>query len=182
MSAVSNYSKLEVVERHLEAALLLMLRGFDPAPVHTLIAAARGVLYGLSKHDPNLVLAKWDNSILSKLAGPNQKDIRRFQNRAANFLKHADRDPDEALEGYDLDGLNRLEIQICICALVAVKGSVSKPLDIALLYFGFSEDAIVNLEAHVEQLYQNFPALRDMREFGPDIWGDALVRLLEASD
>ncbi len=169
MSTVSEYSKLEAVETQLEAALFLILRGFDPSPVHTLISAARGVLYGLSKHDPNLVLTKWDSSILSRLAGPIEKDIRCFQNRVANFLKHADRDPDEVLRGYDLDGLNRLEIQLCIVALVAVKGAVSKPLDFALLYFGFSKDALVPLGTHVEELEAHYPELNSIKKFDPDV-------------
>ncbi|MDQ2089440.1 hypothetical protein [Marimonas arenosa] len=120
-------TKLGAVESQLEAAAYLLLRAFRPEPVHTLIGAARGVLYGLSKHESNRVLKKWDSSILTRVVG-DEKKIRSFQNRVANFLKHADQDPNNTLANVDLNDLNELELQLCIYALMAAKPEITPRL------------------------------------------------------
>ena len=131
-------TKLGAVESQLEAAAYLMLRAFRPEPVHTLIGAARGILYGLSISEPNRVLEKWDANILFKVVGDDKK-IRSYQNRVANFLKHADRDPDKALANVDLSGLNELELQLCIYAFMAAKPVLTPRLWLGLLFLSLQK-------------------------------------------
>ena len=158
-----------------------MLRGFEPEPIHTLIGAARGILYGLSRNDPNLVLIKWDASVLTRVFGNDEAQIRRCQNRVSNFLKHADRDPKDVLDGYDLDGLNRIELQLCIIALGFYGRTLSAPLNAALLYFGRSSDAIFPFAEVVETLDSRLPGSRQLVGFDEDVWVDAILKLLETS-
>jgi hypothetical protein len=51
-------TKIEAAERQLEAAFFLILKDFPPEPIHSLIAAARGILYGMAKHRQNPILDK----------------------------------------------------------------------------------------------------------------------------
>ncbi len=144
---LSAINKLEAVERQLEAALYLHLRCFPPEPVHTLISAARGILYGLAKQNENIILAKWDRDILSRVVGKETKRQRDYQNEVANFLKHADRDPSGELAVPNLVALNVIELQLCVVALTQIKHPISQKLDKGLWFLGLSENGILPFEA-----------------------------------
>jgi hypothetical protein len=136
-------SKEDAAELQLEAAFFLYLHDFSQEAVHTLVSATRGILYGLASHRPNLVLEKWDKSILAKVIGSDPKAMRSYQNRVANFLKHADRDPTAKLSKRNLKALNEAEMQLCAIALSICKESISKKVNWAIWYLGLTPNAVI---------------------------------------
>jgi hypothetical protein len=143
----SGVTKYVAAERQLEAAFYLLLRGFPPEPIQTLIGAARGILYGLAKHRENPILQKWDSSVLMRVANGDARAARNLQNRVANFLKHADTDPEAVLQGGDLAAINEIELQLCIIALSVAHEKLSKRLDLAIWYLSLSPNAIIPFDA-----------------------------------
>jgi hypothetical protein len=94
VSKALKISKPEAARRQLEAAVRLYVSDGDPCAIHTLAAAAYNVVRDLrrsrKKQRPLLVkeFAKQHFGRQSELAF----------NRAENYLKHADRDPEEFFE------------------------------------------------------------------------------------
>ena len=66
------------------------------------------------------------------------KDWPHCKNRAANFLKHADRDPDESLTGVKFELLNESELIFCSLALMEFDSGLSGRLDIGLEHIAFN--------------------------------------------
>lgn len=110
-------SKLRACLVQIEAALGLMMRDYDPVPIHTLLSASKGILGGIHKAKPNPLLLRLDESIAQMVRPGFEAEWRKYEHRASNFLKHADRDPFEELEGVDLIGLNIVEATVCIMAI-----------------------------------------------------------------
>ena len=69
------------------------------------------------------------------------KDWPHYKNRAANFLKHAHRDPDESLTGVKFELLNESELIFCSLALMEFDSGLSGRLDIGLMHCGISSSA-----------------------------------------
>ena len=127
-------SKIDAIEKQLAAAIYLLLRDFPPVAIHTLIGAARGLLYGLHKNSENRLLKTWDQRIIDRIVPGNEKEWRKYQNKVANFLKHADRDATELLTGVDIEGLNEIELTLCVTAFWYVKQPLPQRLMVGLLY------------------------------------------------
>ncbi len=140
-------SKIEAIERQLVAAVFLLLKDFSPEAVHTLVAASRGLLYGLHKSRPNEILRLWDTRILDRVVPGSFKEWRSFQNKVANFLKHADRDADQSMKGVDIAGLNELELVLCILAFWQVKKDLPQKLLIGLLYCHAKGTPLIDLRS-----------------------------------
>src|ERR1700674_1131763 len=87
---IQSVSKIDVATPHLNMAIVLYFQDADPLGVHTLAGAAHGILYHL------LVRRGGESS-----ARPSDKRAQSFVAemviKANNFLKHADRDPNDAL-------------------------------------------------------------------------------------
>lgn len=86
-------SKLDAAKRQLDAAIRMLFLGEDIIAVHTVAAAAGNILKDISiaKHP--------DKSWHLQAMQVNKLERRQYMqimNAAANFLKHADRDPDGA--------------------------------------------------------------------------------------
>jgi hypothetical protein len=77
-------SKPQVAKRQLTTAIRLFFERRDPIAVHTLIAAAHQVLTDLGK----------PKGIVSLVKGGQQAAERKVVNFAANFFKHANKDPE----------------------------------------------------------------------------------------
>jgi hypothetical protein len=89
-------TKLDAARRQLETAVsLLFLRG-DAVSTHTLAYAAFGIIKDVATH-------RGERTVLSRAedlsAAGKKGEFWKGFNRAANFFKHADRDPDAALVG-----------------------------------------------------------------------------------
>jgi hypothetical protein len=85
-------TKIDAARRQLEAAIELYFAGRDPVAVHTLAAAAEGVLAGLLEG-----LGR-PNELLQQIMPEHRKMVLRKMREAQNFFKHADRDADAVLE------------------------------------------------------------------------------------
>jgi hypothetical protein len=143
-------TKAGALGRQLEVATYLLLRGFPAEPIHTLIGACRGLLYGLHQNYPNSFLSNWESKIGSKIVPGKEREWKYHQNRAANFLKHADRDPEEVLSDVDLDGLNELELLLLILAYWSITQPLSHALAIGLFYCGLRNESWFDLSGVVK--------------------------------
>ncbi|NIA13732.1 MAG: hypothetical protein GWP08_06590 [Nitrospiraceae bacterium] len=87
-------TKLEAATAQLKDAIHLLFKRRDAIAVHTLAGAASSLLYNLAQH----------KGMSSPVRGnPVVRDDKRSKwigmiNEAQNFLKHADRDPDETFD------------------------------------------------------------------------------------
>ena len=89
-------TKLDAARRQLETAISLLFASGDAISTHTLAYAAFGILKDVASH-------RGEKSVLAMaeaLASAGKKgDFWMGFNRAGNFFKHADRDPDAVLVG-----------------------------------------------------------------------------------
>lgn len=91
-----NVTKLEAAKRQLACAIRMFLAGEDPIAVHTLGHAALRIILDLSRQrGKGEALQSFEDVVRPE----KRKQIWTLLARGANFLKHADRDADETLEG-----------------------------------------------------------------------------------
>lgn len=91
-------TKLEAAQRQIDAAIRLLFKNEDPVAIHTVAAAGLQILKDLAKKDTTQVWQMMDQCFRP---GMRKKWRNEVENKAVNFLKHADKDPDEALENVD---------------------------------------------------------------------------------
>lgn len=93
--ATIRVNKTEAARRQIDASIRMLFLNEDPVAIHTLAMASFRILRDLSaKHDD----CHFDRMInLMFKPGMKGKFWRKF-NQSANFLKHADRDPDQILD------------------------------------------------------------------------------------
>jgi len=95
-SPYETVTKLQAAERQLRVAVRLFFERRDLVAVHTLVAAAQGVLRDLGR--PRGFKSIFEGSSLIRPECRN--DLGRLFKRAQNFFKHADSDADAQLEFY----------------------------------------------------------------------------------
>ena len=83
--------KLDAARRQLETAIRIYFSEGDPVATHTLAAAAHQLLADLSKARGSAPMLT--DSLLRMIRQDQVKQARDRFNAAANFFKHADRDP-----------------------------------------------------------------------------------------
>jgi hypothetical protein len=82
------------LRRQLRVAIRLFFERKDLIAVHTLTAAARGILRELARsHEIEGI-----DTTIQKLSPETQKTLRRVFNEPQNFFKHADKDPNSKLK------------------------------------------------------------------------------------
>jgi hypothetical protein len=91
---IERVSKLDVAYRQLDQAIQLFFERRDPVAVHSLAAAAHQVLTDLGDKKGVTNFIKRNPHIREEM---RREWIRRI-NEPYNFIKHADRDPDEVFE------------------------------------------------------------------------------------
>ena len=92
-----NVTKLEGAERLLKTSIRLFFEEGDMLAIHALVAGAHEVLRTLlSKRNQKGSFIKDNDYIRSE----HLSEYLKHMNRTQNFLKHADRDPDEVLDFY----------------------------------------------------------------------------------
>lgn len=95
-------TKTEAAKSQLKTAIRLFFDDTDPVSVHTLAAAAHGILHDLGpefEEDYNGVALRGRGSVIKALPVnvPRNKFVA-FIHKAQNFFKHADRDRNDILE------------------------------------------------------------------------------------
>lgn len=111
-------TKFDVAERQLHLAIELFFRQADPVSIHTLSEAASQVLRDLApSHSKNSFYRQHPN-----LSKSEQKEINTQLNEARNFFKHADKDPESAINFNPASNqLSLLEVSLLH---MEIKGSV----------------------------------------------------------
>ena len=87
-------SKREVIKRHIDFAIRALFAEEDSLPIITVVSAAFQIARNLAEHEGVSQLHK----TFKAMAAPGkEKEIWNAFNKTANFLKHADRAPEEML-------------------------------------------------------------------------------------
>ena len=92
---VFEITKLDAARRQLETAIWLLFEKKDSVSVHTLAFAAFGILKNVSEHRGKTRVLEAGKEI----AGQSKNNFWTGFNKAGNFFKHADKDPDNILSG-----------------------------------------------------------------------------------
>jgi hypothetical protein len=159
--ALEEVTKSGAAARQLRAAIRLYFQDGDTLAVHTIAGAAHGVLCNLSKRR----IAPQAAAESSSLTHPDF--VATMVNKAKNFLKHADRDPDERLI-FNSDWTDFLLYEAISLHLPVVR---TLPLEHGLfLIWIVSKHPSVRLDFieklpgnALSDLRQQFPSLRDQK-------------------
>jgi len=104
-------NKIEAAQRQIDAAIRMIFAKEDPLAIHTIAAASLQILKDLSKHrGGNLVT----NSLAIIIKPGKEREVWAAMNAPSNFLKHADKDPDGALNTLD-ENVNDLFLLMAMC-------------------------------------------------------------------
>jgi len=117
-------TKLDAAERQMMAAVRMHFDNLDPIPAYTLANAARELAASLCKHRRLQQTAHWalvDHPTMSL------NDVYKWASRHANFLKHANNDPDEVLD-FDPRAVDDALYPAC-ADLRALRGSQQQPIE-----------------------------------------------------
>ncbi len=87
-------SKPDAAGRQLDVAIALLFNDSDPLAVRTLAAASHGIFADLAEAEKKG--SSWRSKIIED-SGLDKKEVLRILNAAQNYLKHADKDPEEIL-------------------------------------------------------------------------------------
>ncbi len=135
MAAQKNMAKVHVTkisaaQRQIDASIRLLFSGEDSLAVHTITAAAHGIVRDLAKQrKPRLVDNLYEvplKSVHEQLSNQMPSDdaihreflgfkkwLRSYRNRPANFLKHANQDAGHSLNADTLD-TDSLLLEACV--------------------------------------------------------------------
>ncbi len=91
-------TKVEAAERQLRQGIRLFFGCGDEVSIHTLTCAARDVLNALATQRG--IDGPVRAGITARIRPDKVKEVTRLLREAQNFVKHADRDPDESLTFY----------------------------------------------------------------------------------
>lgn len=90
-------SKLDAAKRQLETVIRLYFSNGDPVSIHTLAAAAYNIVRDVNRKKGGKKLFAKDG-FLDHIKEGHEKEVQELLNKAENFFKHADRDPDSTIE------------------------------------------------------------------------------------
>lgn len=88
-------NKIDAARRQTDAAIRLLFAGQDELAVITLASAAFHILRDIAEAQGN---CDWHKSIKKIIRPGKEREFWKAVNSGANFLKHADKDPDGILE------------------------------------------------------------------------------------
>lgn len=98
MATLITISKLDAAKRQLDAYIRLYFYSSDPVAMHTLVAAAFGIIRDLNRKrggSPTI-----QESLLQHVKPEHMDMVRGKLTEAQNFFKHADRDHGSSLDFY----------------------------------------------------------------------------------
>ena len=176
-----NITKLEAAGVHLEASIGLMLREQYPEAIHTLISAAKTVLWDLNKIKENVFIKKVEASRANLILPGYEKEYRRYEKRAANFFKHADSDPNAVLSGYDFQKLNEIDLLLCILAYQNYVAPLTQRLVLGLSYLGFRSGKWFDFEAFAKQAGMNMSSYEDYAQMSKQDLQNLTLKAYECS-
>ena len=89
-------TKLDAARRQIDQAIRMLFDSEDPVPIQTLAMAGFKIVRDLSKHHDGHIL---EQTIKASFPPEVQKAFWTAIHHPANFLKHADNDPEDTLSG-----------------------------------------------------------------------------------
>lgn len=110
---VLKVTKMEAARRQLHTATELWLAGGDPVSIQTLAAAARTLIDDVAKHRK---VKRFDQRELAQLLSVTPEQAHGLFTHAANYFKHADRDPES--EGHFNVNSNTAMLAACFLSLL----------------------------------------------------------------
>lgn len=158
-------TKIDVAERQLCAAIRFFFERRDPIIVHALVASGHQVLTDMANA----------SGVIGLLKGKDQSSNHiQSLNFAANFFKHADRDPQSRLNIGPLSDLTAEFLMDAVVLLQRLKGKI--PIDAKVFWSWF-------VRKHKKLFEGSSEATLSLMEIGldPDDF-DAIVTLLKISD
>jgi hypothetical protein len=96
-SPTLSISKLDAARRQLEVAIRLYFFDDDPVSIYTLGAAAYGVLRDIALAK-KVQLLTGEQRLIDRVVPGKERELLAALRRHQNFFKHADRDPDAAID------------------------------------------------------------------------------------
>ena|SRR5690606_13597451 len=103
-------TKIEAAKRNIEFSIRCLFQEEDNLPIILVASSALQVLRDIAEHQGVGDLHK---SFKSMATPGKEKEIWSAFNRVANFIKHADKSPDETLDLFDEELLETLILMAC---------------------------------------------------------------------
>jgi hypothetical protein len=125
-------TKLEAARRQIDFAIAQHFSEGDPFAIHTVIAAAFGILRALAKRKGNLRI---EQAFTDRIRPGMENQFWNFLNRVSNFLKHADRDPDATLDDVN-EGTNEATLFVVSIYYTELVGAPSDAMRIYQAWYG----------------------------------------------
>lgn len=97
MTETTGLTKLDVAQREINAAVRVLFDGGDPVAICVLASAARGIVASLCEAHG---VRSFFDELQEEFPAHERRDLYKEANRYANFFKHADKDPEAILIGF----------------------------------------------------------------------------------
>ena len=134
--------KLEAARRQMDTAIKLFFEDEDPISTHTLIMSSARILNDMTKQSES----SFSYRIEDYIRPGREKEFFSHFNKAANFFKHADRDPGDVLENFD-EETNQYLLMITASLYANITGKPTKSMS---FYFAWASG--VNPDLLVEDI------------------------------
>jgi hypothetical protein len=133
-------NKEQASRRLIHSAIRMYARGEDQYALHLMIQSADKILLDLAKHKRIELYLDWE----ARLPKEFHKEFFAEFRRPYNFLKHADKDPDEVVDWDTIADFNLLQLGVCGRHFEQVFGYSTRHMDILggvirLVYFERTE-------------------------------------------
>jgi hypothetical protein len=148
-------TKLDAARRQIDFAIAQHFAEGDPFAIHTVVAAALGILRALAE-------SRGDVHIHTSLKGIIRPGMEtKFWgalNRASNFLKHADRDPEATLENVD-EAVNEPTLHLACLYYLGLAGQASDAMTVYIWWFVALNPNLMaeDFQAELQQRLQAMP-------------------------
>lgn len=167
-SKILRIGKLDAARRQADAAVKLYFEGQDTVSVHTLAAAANGVLEDiysrneseivrkqLEKVDPKETRFSIRTELKIAIKDEYHQDFFRKLNAPANFFKHADKDPDGNIE------FNEFQTEYMILSCCQNYKLITDDLSIAMTCFSYF--MMIKHPRLIKEEYKNDKEMREIK-------------------
>lgn len=156
-------SKLDAARRQIEVAIRLYFSNDDPISIYTLGAAGYGVLRDIAVAK-SMSLRTAEQGLMERVVPGKEKELIAALRRHQNFFKHADRDPDAAID-FNPDSTEWLLFDSCI-AYLQITGESTPLMRTMNLWWQIQHRDLVKAE---------YPEIRSRLEQHADLLGNRLT-------
>jgi hypothetical protein len=119
-------TKEQASRRLIHSAIRMYARGEDQYALHLMIQSADKILLDLAKHRGVELYLDWEKRLPKEF----HKEFFAGFRRPYNFLKHADKDPDEVVDWDTIADFNLLQLGVCCRHFKEVFGYSTRHMDI----------------------------------------------------